>query len=553
MAAQAFPGHKRDSGSHSLTTSWSERESNRLKNVTSIISYRKRSEKEGPTIDLSRTSAEHEGLGIYTSLDSDKSYDPLSPRLSYRATSGTTIPRRRTDPVYSTFQRTSTSNMLTRTKSGTYVHPMRQTPRAHDNPIWSARQRQEQPEEAHFYSDEYEYFPSYFQDDITSEPKCDVQTTEKTRVAPQTASDGKADTRIGESSNSCGYTSSSTSQSPENEHLANLPEFPPSAAGSATATTPSNTIYTRENNSSVVTSIVDVISTNSPKMTGRSSLDGFLLRHGHGKDNGSSSNLRPSSNHHGVYGYKHRGLRQRPNKSDQFSPPQDPATRAALVQAVRQDFEDREAAKDAKIERRNQKAQEREMKRRERMELHSAKLQKMRRKPALHEQNSSGDNLETTETITPRSPSYSNHPQSMVSYESFGTSRGGSAGTSSNNGAGNAASGSSSTGDRTASPTRRFGFRRSSSPSPDQLNCTDAAVEGTKSNRWYNRCKWGRKEKSKQNVSSSSEALGVEEYLPEEKKIYTSPRDAWLWFITWLRTRLFKLARRLKQHRTKSC
>ncbi|KAI5303614.1 hypothetical protein KEM56_007370 [Ascosphaera pollenicola] len=548
MAAQASPSHKRDSVPHPMSTAWSERESNRLKNVTSIISYCKRSEKDGPTIDLSRTSAEHEGLGIYTSLDSDKSYDPLSPRLNFRTTSGTSIARRRTDPIYSTMRPTSTSNMVSRTKSGTYVHPMRQTPRAHDNPVWSARQKQQEPEEEHFYSGDYELFPTFFQDDITAEPKDIAQSSDQTPLTPQTMPAAKADMRIGDSSNSCGYTSSSTSQSPENEHLTSLPGIPPSAAGSATATTPSNTIYTRDNNSSVVTSVVDVISTNSPKMTGRSSLDGFLLRHGHGKDNGSLSNLRPSSNHHGIY--KPRGLRARPNKSEQFSPPQDPAARAALVQAVRQDFEDREAAKDAKIERRNQKAQEREMRRRERMEQHSAKLQRMRRKSPLHEENSSGDNLEVTDTTTPRSPSYSNQPQSVVSYESCGTSRGGSAGTSSNNGRGNAASGSSSTGDRNASPIRRLGFRRNSAPSPDQSNGI-GPVESPKNTRWY---KWGRKDKMKQTVSPSpsNDALGVDEYLPE-KKIYTSPKDAWLWFITWLRTRLFKLARRLKKHRTKTC
>ncbi|KAI5280157.1 hypothetical protein KEM54_003824, partial [Ascosphaera aggregata] len=398
-------------------------------------------------------------------------------------------------------------------------------------------------------------FSTCFQDNDESEAKGTSTTIGQTPSTPHASASASAPAKADANtvtalSDSCGYNSSTTSQSHENEHLRNLRGFqpPPSATGSATATTPSYTPYTRgeNNNSNIVTSIVDVkTAVTSPRRmtTGRTSLDGFLSRHGHlghSRDNSSSSNLRPQSNyhnssgsssnyhnhhshhhhhhhhHHGVYcNYKHgRGLRRRPSKSEQSTSTQDPAARAALIQAVRQDFEDREAAKDAKIERRNQRAIEREIRRRERLEQHTAKLHRIRLRSPFHE--STSDGARTPRTV-PSSPLSSQPPppldsndqrhhqrQSGVSHDSSGTSRGGSAGTSSNHHEGGnnnnplkgnfSHSPSSAGADDTSSPkspaARRFKFRRNPSSPSSSGHGNDgffggSESENTKSGHWY--------------------------------------------------------------------
>lgn len=65
--------------------------------------------------------------------------------------------------------------------------------------------------------------------------------------------------------------------------------------------------------------------------------------------------------------------------------PQDPATRAAAVQAARQAFEDREAAKNRKFEKQNSKAQDRELRRRERKEQDDTSRQRSQDRPSRQE------------------------------------------------------------------------------------------------------------------------------------------------------------------------
>ncbi|KAI5295080.1 hypothetical protein KEM52_002413 [Ascosphaera acerosa] len=591
MTAQVLPGHhhKRDSASPSFGSGsgsgWSDRESNRLKNVTNIIAHahRKRADRDSPTtIDLSRTSAEHEGLGIYTSLDSDRSLyfpavdRPLSPRLhSFRGSlhgqagagaggaTAHTLLRRRTDPTYGSMCRTSMSpsssvaahhTSLTRTKSGAYIHPMRQLPRAQENPLWVRRRRDcyhhddsddSDAENAgpatggvsHFYADDLDMYPACFHDEpeeIEEEASDHSQSQQQRRQndRPPQQSSPREDTAPQQAiaSQAPSQIPSTSPQSPGHEPLVSASAVPgkagataadPIALAPAATSRATSSAALATSTATTATSPSSAASPATPKpVPGRTSLDGFFSRHGLTREHSSSSILRPSSNPH--HHHKHHGISLLPgrtSKSEHPSPPaQDAATRAALIEAVRQDFEDREAAKDAKIERRKEKALERDIKRRERLEQSAAKISKMRLRSPLVRETSSAGNLAaasssmvvetptTAVSLTPRTPntdlSYHGHhmppfqqqplrngpgAQSMTSYESLGTtrSRGGSAGTVGNGkpatAAADAGTGTSQTHARitndsgvslpdaqgTESPRagHRLGFRRRSSTS----------------------------------------------------------------------------------------
>ncbi len=91
---------------------------------------RKLSPLEKNSLDLSRSTAEHEGLGIHTS--SDLGIASRSPGNAAFSAAGRRAYHNRTTSGASEYSNTTTSSYQ---RSGAYVHPMRQTPRPYTPPL----------------------------------------------------------------------------------------------------------------------------------------------------------------------------------------------------------------------------------------------------------------------------------------------------------------------------------------------------------------------------------------------------------------------------------
>ncbi|KAL4951814.1 hypothetical protein BDW69DRAFT_169103 [Aspergillus filifer] len=244
----------------------------------------KRASRDGSpstSIDLSRSSFEQEGLGIYTSYDRDSvQHDlytnfPARRKLSdlhRRSTSGTS--------------QLSTASSSSMGRPGSqYVHPMRRGPRAYTPPLIS-RSRQN----------------SYFESDGSQRGEAlegDLWTQSKSELENH-------------------YVPASSVSRPRlSLHLPDSSSSPLPGASQTNVTGRASFGYSRDN-----TSIIDATSP-----TSRSSLD-FVFR----------SRTRTSM---------------------------DPVSRAATVQAARQAFEEKEAAKNRKLEEQRIRAEEKQLKRKE--------------------------------------------------------------------------------------------------------------------------------------------------------------------------------------------
>lgn len=235
------------------------------------------------SIDLSRSSFEQEGLGIYTSHERDNVQSdlynnfPARRKLSdfhRRSTSGTSQP--------------STTSSSSIGKPGSqYVHPMRRAPRAYTPPLVPVSCQN-----------------SYFEND----------GSQKRGLA-----EGDILARASSETNDQYELASSVSKPRLSLHLPDSSFAPSPGAGTppANVTGRASFGYSRDNGS--------ILDTTSP--TSRSSLD-FVFR----------SKTRTSM---------------------------DPVSRAATVQAARQAFEEKEAAKNRKLEEQRVKAEERQTKRKE--------------------------------------------------------------------------------------------------------------------------------------------------------------------------------------------
>ncbi len=257
---------------------------------------RKLTPQEQTSIDLSRSAAENEGLGIYNSSEFRRGYH-------HRTTSGTS--------------QMSTNTSSSNHRYGThYVHPMRQTPRPYTPPIAASYQNSVDSESSVVGPMRVSSEGNHFE--FTSDAPTHYASLAPTRRIPPPLHLG-----------SSGYTLTSSSQ-------INLPGTPSSL---------------RRQTDSINTS------DNMPQ-TARSSLESAFRKR-------TRTNTQP-----------------------------DPATQLATVQALRQKFNEKEAAKDLKFQQAEKKAMEKEARRKEkRDEEERRKSESKERKRA--KSNTTSEKLET--------------------------------------------------------------------------------------------------------------------------------------------------------------
>ena len=261
-----------------------ERKSSKVK-IKPLL--RKFSSQEQVSIDLSRSAAENEGLGIYNSSEISGALDSVSGRRGgyhNRTTSATS-------------QLSSTTTSSNHRYGTQYVHPMRQTPRPYTPPIASSYNTSLESEEPTVNTSlntsiEAPYFDSH------SRP---ASHSAGTSYAPLPSSRRPTNLHV-RTSSAARLTSSSQT---------NLPGTPSSLRFNTDAITPSEMV--------------------TP--AGRSSVE-------------SAFRMRSRSSPAEV----------------------DPAVQKAIVDIKRQEFNEREAAKDLKYQQAEARAQEKEARRREKKE-----------------------------------------------------------------------------------------------------------------------------------------------------------------------------------------
>lgn len=254
---------------------------------------RKFSSQEQMSIDLSRSVAENEGLGIYASSEISGGPDSVSGRRGgyhNRTTSATS-------------QLSSTTTSSNHRYGTQYVHPMRQTPRPYTPPIASSYKISLESEAptvntSHNTSIEAPYFDS-------NPPSRSTSTTAGTPYAPLPSS-SRRPTAL--------HIRTSSAARLINSSQTNLPGTPSSL---------------RFNNTDTIVSPSDMVAPAS-----RTSFESAFRK------------------------------RSRANTAETV----DPAAQRAIVDMKRQEFNEREAAKDLKYQQAELRAQEKEMRRREKKE-----------------------------------------------------------------------------------------------------------------------------------------------------------------------------------------
>ena len=245
---------------------------------------RKLSAHDSNTVDLSRSTAEHEGLGIYTSSE----YSGPRPSVDYP----TGRPGYHQRTISANSERSTTTTLGNQRYGANYVHPMRQTPRPYTPPVVNSYQNSLDSEVSAAVpavaSSEGSHFDSPLRKPSpTPTPYAPLPSSR--RMPPPLHIRTHSSSRITNSSQT------------------NLPGTPSSL---------------RLQSDSI--SAADAMSP-----TARSSLDSAFRK------------------------------RSRANTAN------DPATQAATVQALRQKFNEKEAAKDLRYQQAEAKAQEKEAKRKE--------------------------------------------------------------------------------------------------------------------------------------------------------------------------------------------
>ena len=237
-------------------------------------------------VDLSRSAAENEGLGIYTSSEFDGSQSGLDARRGFhnRTMSGTS--------------QISTTTTASNRYGTQYVHPMRQTPRPYTPPVPSSYKTSLESEAPTITSaGDLPYFETH------SRTASSNTTTTPTSYAPIPSSRRPPPLHIRTGSSSHLTSSSQT----------NLPGTPSSLRFNTDTLTPADMV--------------------SP--TARSSFESKIFK------------------------------RSRSNTANTAT---DPISQQATVQALRQKFQEKEAAKDRKYQEAEARAQEKEAKRQEKRE-----------------------------------------------------------------------------------------------------------------------------------------------------------------------------------------
>lgn len=428
--------------SRSTSSSWSW--STRDKKIKSLIPHRRRSynhETGTPTIDLSRSSAEHEDLGIYTSLDDSDRSSPEN-NIYCHGPQG-----RRSTSSRSPRRPSSTMDMNNRQS---YVHPMRQAPRPFTPIVRNSASRHQAINE----DDDDVYFPSHY---VTSHDLSTYYIHTSSSTSPDRQALSPRQQHEQQSSEQKLQQPSICPPSSPSPKLVSRPRSmvlssPQNLSPKSTEVEPG---YSRENGH-FVNAVVGAISSTSNRV-GRGSFDVSMLRS------------------------KHRASSYHSNDND-F------ATRAAAVQAARQAFEDREAAKDRKIENAMRKAHERERRKQQQQRRQSRKesidhvpsFYDVTRSVSISSNSSRRDDNDVFEEIE---TTYCCGARRMLRRISL----------------------------------RNLHYSRRSSDS-DSMSCSETSSPWT-----YKR----------------------------SKRTTHNPKDSYFLFLTWMRTRMFKLGRRLQRQRTR--
>lgn len=470
--------------SRSTSSSWSW--GSKEKKIKSLITHRRLSynhETGTPTIDLSRSSAEHEDLGIYTTLtDSGRSFaDDASSNVSNSGNNnlyGHVSPSRRcsTSPRS---PRPVSSATLSMNNRQSYVHPMRQAPRPFTPIVNNPASRHEAINED---DDDNCYFPSHY---VTSHDLSTYYLRTSHSSTPQPEAHAPSPLQQHDEQDSSEQEQDQPpSPSPE---LVTRPQslvLPPQPQPQPQ---PSQNSISRESGH-FVTAVVGAISSTSTRMS-RGSLD--LSKHRH---------HRRSSSY-----YRH-------------SADGDCATRAAAVLAARQAFEDSEAAKDRKIENALRKARERQQQQQQQQQR-----RRSRKEDVYHRASSSveccgggGDDDDDGVSISSdNSRRGAGHEHVLgqrdaTTYCCCGARR----------------------------MLRRISFRHHQHQHQHQNQQQDS-----------------RRSSGSDSASCSGTGFGTGTSSPwthtQSKRTTHNPRDSYFLFLTWMRTRMFKLGRRLNRNHSR--